>query len=476
MTYICRIIFLHMIIVLCIFAQSPVFVTEVNSIDATAYNNSHKIVPLYREESIGDTLCIVYHSSDSIYYVQSINHGLSWQSPIALYAGTHPGFDVDEHGLRHVVWQHYEPAHSSYDIYYDCLDDWAIPVNVSQSPENSMYADVVADSDIVAHITWVEEHEGTGQIFYRTCQGAMLGDTHWVSNTAPAPAMHSYPSISIFEPNYRIYIVWDCYDPGSYSPFQIHSRYKEGSDWALTDIWASYCALRHSSIDFSHGEEPISACWEDSTTGNLEAFFYEGNGGGYATYGRSEYPVISTVSTTWSYLFWQENTEGYNDILIDLYYFMTGWSNHSLRNDHGITEPVYSPNACGAYLIWTQGDQPPYSLYFCDFGYPVGIELSERQYNNLHRIALSPNPFTDHIQITYADPTLHSSLTTDIKVRIYDITGQVVTQLMPYTDNDRITATWNGKDDAGIEMSAGIYFCVITTSSGAISKKLNKLH
>ena len=71
---------------------------------------------------------------------------------------------------------------------------------------------------------------------------------------------------------------------------------------------------------------------------------------------------------------------------------------------------------------------------------------------------------------------MRSSLTTDIKVRIYDITGQVVTQLMPYTDNDRITATWNGKDDAGIEMSAGIYFCVITTSSGAISKKLNKLH
>lgn len=60
---------------------------------------------------------------------------------------------------------------------------------------------------------------------------------------------------------------------GSYSPYQIHIRYKEGAHWSDIAVHAHYLPLRHSSLDFSHGEDTLSLCYEDSSSGNLEATF-----------------------------------------------------------------------------------------------------------------------------------------------------------------------------------------------------------
>lgn len=307
------------------------FVTTSNSFDATACNNSHKVVTHYGEGE-NDTIHVVYHSSDSIYYTFTTDRGPSWQTPIALHPGIHPAFDIDRNGFRHVVWQGLDTTGSNYEIYYDCLDDWCMPVNVSESSGNSILPDLVVDSNFVIHITWTEHVNDYTHIYYRSNELGILSDTVRISKYGSAQAIHSHSSIGLFQPNYRVYVVWCCVDTSTYTPYHIVSRYKEETNWSSPALLASdWHVLRHPSLDFSHGEESLSACWEDSTSGNLEAIFYGGNGGGFATQGRSLYPVISTVSTTWSYLFWQEDSAGYDDIYYHLYYEFAGWYAGFLR-------------------------------------------------------------------------------------------------------------------------------------------------
>lgn len=462
------------LIICCIvaFAQYQCYpVTPVNSSDATAFSNSHKLATR-NGELPSDTIHLVYHDNDSVYYTCSIDMGVSWQTPYSLSSGLYPAFDIYHNEIRHVAYQQFDPSDSTYDIYYDCLDDWAPPVNISESSNNSTYPDVVADEHLTAHIVWVEEIGNQCYIYYRTCIGATPGDTMRISDFGSAEATYSYPSISLFSPNNRIYACWDCLDTGSYSPYQIHVRYKEGETWSPVTAYAHYLPQRHSSLDFSHGGmEELSFCYEDSTSGNLEATFVGGNGGGYATDGNSSYPVLTTVDDVWSYLYWQEDSAGYIDICYHLYYFMTGWTQGTVRSVFAIEEPVRYPNSCGAYVVWTQGDATPYTIYFADFGYPIGVEESQTPVRAFS-VNAKPNPFKDKTDISFRVGTRQFNALSSWNetprsrdrtgsIRIYDVAGQLVKQFSHSTIQQSNRVTWDGKDDAGDDVPAGIYYCVL---------------
>lgn len=431
-------------------------VTSVHSADATAFSNCHKLATR-NGELPSDTLHLVYHDNDSIYYTRSIDMGVSWQTPYSLCSGLYPALDIYHNEIRHIAYQQFDPSDSTYDVYYDCLDDWAPPVNISESANNSTNPDVVADEHLMAHIVWVEEIGDQGYIYYRPCTGAMPGDTMRISDFGSAQATYSYPSISLFSPSNRIYVCWDCYDADCYSPYQIHVRYKQGDTWSGVTSYAHYMPLRHSSLDFGHGGmETLSFCYEDSTSGNLEATFVGGNGGGYATEGRSSYPVLTTIDDVWSYLYWQEDSSGHIDICYHLYYFMTGWTQGTVRSVFGINEPVRYPNACGAYLVWTQGYGPSYTIYIADFGYPISVEESSTRACG-YSISAQPNPFQDKTCISFA---IGSELEIGT-VRIYDVAGRLIRQFSNPTIQRSNYIVWDGTDNAGNEAPAGIYYCVL---------------
>ncbi len=397
------------------------YVSSSNSFDATAFNNSHKIAsPDFAMP--GDSIHVVYHSLDSVLYTFTTDHGMTWTMPVFLDIGNYPGIDVDLYGFRHIVWQSLDTVAGNYEIYYDCLDDYSPPINISETPTNSIFPDIVVDTFLTAHIVWVEDVASYNQIYYRPCHAGMLGDTLRISDVGTAEAAHSFPSISIFQPNHRVYALWDCIDPNIYSPYQIHCKYLEDTTWSQTEVWASYRARRHSSLDFCHGEDSISACWEDSISGNLEIFFYGGNpGGGYATPGLSYYPVVSTVGSIWSYLFWSEDSSGFEDIYYHLYYFMNGWSQGTVRLVFNIDEPIRFPSCCGSFVIWTQGENPPYDICFADFGYPVGIaEMKNLQTQTA--LNVQPNPFSKLTTIKFQAPSSKGQVT----MSIYDAAGRLV--------------------------------------------------
>lgn len=448
------------------------YVNSSNSFDATAFSNSHKIAA--PDIALpGDTIHVVYHSEDSVLYTYTIDFGQSWQTPALLAIGNYPGIDVDLYGLRHIVWQTPDTITGANEIYYDCLDDYSPPINVSESPYNSIFPDVVVDSLLTAHIVWVEDVSANNQVYYRSCQAGMLGDSVRLSDYGTPQAQSSYPSISIFQPNNRVYALWDCYDPQSYSPYQIHQKYLEDSIWSSTQVWASYLPLRHSSLDFCHGIDSMSGAWEDSVSGNLEAFFIGGNpGGGYATTGLSDYPVVSTIGSVWSYLFWHEDSSGYEDIYYHLYYFMTSWTEGTVRSTFNIDQQIRYPSTCGSFLIWTQGQSPPYDIYFADFGYPIGIaETKNMQFQKA--LNVQPNPFKDKTCITYDK----INIVEKGEIAIYDVTGRLV-RCFPVPGSYCQAPSpifWDGTDVQGKKLPSGTYFCIVQTNLSRVMIKVLKV-
>jgi hypothetical protein len=431
------------------------FIANSNSADATAFNNSHKIAA---EQPPSGTINVVYQSSDSICFVFTFDGGQSWSTPQVIYPGKYPAIDVSPQGFRYLAWQTLDTIHNTYEVYYDCIDDWSPPMNISQSTGHSILPDLVVDSNEVVHIVWAEDVGGYNQIYHRVVFQGILGDTVRLSDFGSNEAAYTHPSISIFQPNNRVYAIWECYDSLCYSPYQIHLRYKETDTWSQTTSWAHYLPMRHPSFDYAHTWDTLSFCYEDSTSGNMEPTFYGGNGGGYATPGYSTYPVVSTVYTTWSYLFWQEDSAGFIDILYDLYYEMSGWTQGSLRDYFGIQEPTRFPSASDAYLIWTQGDNPPYSVYFADFGYPIGIE--ETSQASRMNLSARPNPFSQMTDIRYeiTDKDLRTQ-GEGYELAIYDSSGRLVKNLRPLSVNaNQVSVEWCGDDNTGNELPAGIYF------------------
>lgn len=448
-------------------AQAQLLVSFVGSSDApdaTGYSNSHKIA-IGHIDALCDTISVVFQSSDSVYFAFTNDRGNSWSDPVALNQGRCPAIDVCHLGLRHVAWQMYDPSSGSYDIYYDCLDDWHVPLNISQSAGQSVLPDLVVDSSSVVHVVWVEEMNGYNYIYYRTVWQYMLGDTVRLSDFGTSEAVYGHPSISIFAPNSRVYAAWECYDSLCYSPYQIHLKYQEDNAWSATSSTAHYWPLRHPSLDYSHGQDSLSFCYEDSSSGNLEATFCGGNGGGYATSGQSTYPVVSTVGDIYSYLFWQEDSAGSSTIYQHLYYGGVSpcWYAHGAINTG--PETVRFPSVSGAYLLWTQGSEPPYSIYFADFGYPIGIgETGER----ITKIGAWPNPFSQTTRFTIE----RAGVDQNIELRIYDTSGRMVRMISTAIQPESGSASllWLGDDLAGKELPCGVYWgCVNDSKRGLTS-------
>ena len=438
----------------------PVLICSTNVSDATGPNNSHKIA--MRHES-NDTIHIVFHCNDSVKYVRSCNRGLTWETPRNVAKGIYPAIDIDQRGYRHVVYQVYDTVNYTYEIYCYCLDIRSPPRNISETPGNSVNPSLVVDQNNVVHIVWADATHGPYRIYYRNYDFVNLSDTFYVSQYGSNEAIHTRPAIGIYEPNDRIYVAWQCYDPLCYTHYWIHYRYRETTAWSDVDaLESNWLALGSPSLDFCHGEDELSACWQDSSSGNMEAHFHGGNGGGYNTTGYSTAPVLSTIGTTWSYLFWQDNDY---DIFYHFYYFMSGWSSSTFRQRFQIEEVMFYPNCTGCYCIWTQGDDYPYKVYFCDFGLPVGIK--QKTGNDLD-LRIEPNPSNGLVKFSYI-----LTFGTEVRISVYDIRGKKVKTITSNQQNPiENSLFWNGTDDLGRKVPSGIYLCNLKIGGKQTTKKI----
>jgi hypothetical protein len=370
----------------------------------------------------------------------------------------YPAIDLDTLNYRHLVWQ------EAGEIYWYCLDEGG-PENISASPGISILPAVVADSSNRLHVVWQEVvGPNSSFIYYRSFYQGRWGDVfNLTPSVSPSPVLSGYPSIGVFADGF-VHVIWESYIEGLETSYLIVDRYFDGHDWSAPEVLASHLyPLCHPSLDYSHGADFLSAAWQDSSSGNFEAFFYKGNpGGGYPTPGNSLYPVVSTVGEIWSYLYWEDDSWGYPDICCHLYYMMTGWSDpQTLRERFEIDEAVRSPNVSDAYLVWTQGDGPTYKVIFLDEGYPIGVEEPEGLTASISFIRIQPNPFKNEASISYS--LAHPDR---VSLCIYDLSGRVVRDFTKALSPEPglYTVVWDGCDDHGRTLPSGIYFCQLRTS------------
>ncbi|MDD5528912.1 MAG: FlgD immunoglobulin-like domain containing protein [bacterium] len=91
----------------------------------------------------------------------------------------------------------------------------------------------------------------------------------------------------------------------------------------------------------------------------------------------------------------------------------------------------------------------------------TSIATEETSNKNTFTVKVSPNPFTSNTNVCYSIEKKEK-----VQVGIYDIAGKLVKQLVnSEQDAGTHTAYWDGKNDLGNKIGAGIYFCVVNSGN-----------
>ena len=90
-----------------------------------------------------------------------------------------------------------------------------------------------------------------------------------------------------------------------------------------------------------------------------------------------------------------------------------------------------------------------------------------------------PNPFSTTTTISFNITTrLHSATpwqaesTENTEIKIYNVKGQLVRELLPVAPSHLVSVTWDGRDEQGREVKPGIYLCKLDTKQGSYLRKI----
>ena len=98
-----------------------------------------------------------------------------------------------------------------------------------------------------------------------------------------------------------------------------------------------------------------------------------------------------------------------------------------------------------------------------------GVDVDQEPTQHKPILAFSPNPFINSTKI-FLDKTTESTENTEIK--IYNIKGQLVRELLPVTPSPGlpVSVTWDGKDEKGKDVKSGVYLYKISDDDGFLGK------
>jgi hypothetical protein len=118
------------------------------------------------------------------------------------------------------------------------------------------------------------------------------------------------------------------------------------------------------------------------------------------------------------------------------------------------------------YDIWESWRNGHWQLWMTNMDILTGIE--EKPLADKSTIVVHPNPFRDETTIDYFKDQPGSGCLT-----IYNSLGNKVIMLNPMKESTgKVSFTWDGKNENGIKMPAGIYFCTLKTGSKSVQQKI----
>jgi len=415
---------------------------------ATAYGNGHKIA--VTNSFFTDTIYVVYSSGDQTYCVTGIlcsGYIPQWSSPINFSKTTgnafSPAISLDTANVLHAVWR--DTRDGQKEIYHTFLQDttWSTPTNVSQTTGNSVMPSLDADGFGRLHLVYADSTSGNWEIYYQCYQNGSWNNPINISSDS---GKSFYPSIGVY--NDSVFICWEDNTLGNYEIFQ---RVYHDTIWSdIINISNSSFDSRHPSLSSpSSWDQGFSVIWKDSSSDGYSINVIGCNGG---TVGDrtaiAEYPVISNVSTTWSYLAWEEG--GY--LFARTYYFMHGgWPLPDTIGFGGF------PNVAGDNYVWTEDAGGSYNIIYAEAGYPIGVSgqpaTPRKEPITVH---VRPNPFKDkiHVSINVGKGQL-------LVFDVYDLTGRKIKA--GSISLNRNEFEWDGRNDAGFNLPGGVYYIKVNT-------------
>ncbi len=139
---------------------------------------------------------------------------------------------------------------------------------------------------------------------------------------------------------------------------------------------------------------------------------------------------------------------------------------------------LFSPLICGQDLTMNvhlkDGSTQIFSIddiQRLEFGEATGI----KDFENLKQVIESfkvmqnyPNPFNPSTTIIYQIPGI-----SNVKVRIFDINGQLVKDLLSETQPEgEYQIIWNGTNDKNASVVSGVYIYTVSSNEQIISKQM----
>ena len=439
--------------VLPVWSQSHLVATS-DMPEATAFNNGHKLAvegwPLQPAR-----LHAVFASANDVFHSFSTNLGNTWSSPLNVSQTSgpsrYPAIVRDSLlGALFAVWQDSTPGQDEIYCSSNQGNAWSAPVNVSNTPGQSIHPSLDADYQGRLHLVYADKSSGNYEIYYQRYESGAWTDT---LNLSRNTGLSDFPSLGAYGDD--VYVCWEDNSSGHYRIFR---RFWNGTTWSAAEpLTSDTISSRHPSLScLASMDVRFSVTWEDSGSGGFRVRVIGVNGGGGGGAHPNLYPVISNIGTTWAYLSWQDR----DSVYLTGYYFMRGYWTSPLA----ISQGRY-PSLLGSNLLYTRGVSSPYQIMFTGGYYPIGVEADEQLDKALPLIlALHPNPSTGFVKTS-----LSLSRSASLSLEVYDLQGAVVRTLARTTlPPGRHEFLWDGRDDFGNKIPSGIY--LLRASAGPRSQ------
>jgi hypothetical protein len=131
----------------------------------------------------------------------------------------------------------------------------------------------------------------------------------------------------------------------------------------------------------------------------------------------------------------------------------------------------------GPGITWAQriDEQVPVDLFYChkDLIPSAGVEEHAFKSRPSPALMVCPNPFHGRIEISIAGVSEYGSIGVS-ELQVYDVSGRRVREisLLPFSFSLGGKAEWDGRDNAGEQVSPGIYFVHLRIADKVLTKKI----
>lgn len=354
----------------------------------------------------------------------------------------------------------------NWDIYYVCYlrngtVSPMIPVRTSGQDETNYFSDISQES--LTEMVW----EQNGRILYKRsntdtiqfdqndCHKPLIGNNHifWTKNNAGNVTIY-FSQRDFFTgiwgasvlviggvPYENLSIGNDTH--GSMVNGDLVFEQKEGSHWRLMDFDPS-SLIQYPFKNFSYSNNIYP-----SYTG---VFIYTD----HPDYLDGTFKTFAS-DTTGNMEIWV-NSAMYSDYI--------NISNYGNTDTHPQLFNFYTPGTNHVYDIWESYHNGHWQLWMTNLDIFTGIE--DRSKSDIGPLVIHPNPFREETTIDFFQYQPGS-----VSVTVYNSLGNKVIMLKPMKEGTgKFSIKWDGKDENGIKMAAGIYFCILITNSKSVQKKI----